>query len=70
MVVKCEKCGKEFKDNRGLKGHMAGVHGLAGRADYKVVLQELANLKETLEKFYRGLKHLDAELHSLKGFSR
>jgi flagellar motility protein MotE (MotC chaperone) len=66
--VKCEKCGKEFKDIRGLKGHMAGVHGVVGRADYKVLLEELKSIKETIEKInkiHEGIKHLDKEIHEV-----
>lgn len=48
--IVCDKCGKEFKNGRGLAGHMAGVHGVKWgmNATLEGMRQELDEVKVAL----------------------
>jgi hypothetical protein len=54
--VKCDICGKEFKAPQGLKGHMAGVHGIIERKDLVVVLEKLEENRMILNKILKKIE--------------
>jgi hypothetical protein len=55
--IVCDKCGKEFKNARGLAGHMAGVHGVKWgmNATLEGMRQELDGVKEALVVLARAV---------------
>lgn len=55
--IVCDKCGKEFKNGRGLAGHMAGVHGVKWgmNATLEGMRQELDGVREVLVVLARAV---------------
>lgn len=47
-MIKCEICGKEFKNTRALGSHMHYVHGKGGKRTYNKESKESINLREKL----------------------
>jgi hypothetical protein len=65
MSVKCEICGKEFKNPQGRRGHMTFVHQIPGSSSKShtplATEQQLSKLDERLQRVERvtGLKEPD-----------
>lgn len=59
MSVKCEICGKEFKNTQGRRGHMTFVHQLTSSGSKSAtplaIEQKLSKLEERLDKLESGI---------------
>lgn len=59
MSVKCEICGKDFKNTQGRRGHMTFAHQLTSSSSKSATPlsteQELSKLKERLDKLESGI---------------
>jgi hypothetical protein len=53
----CTVCGKEFRELRGLKGHMAGVHGVKQglNATMQGFTNELKEVRESLARLEKAM---------------
>ena len=69
-MVKCELCGKEFKNKAGLGGHKHALHGTAKKVKPMLSLR-MSNLEGYLSKMDASLSELflniDGRLKALEG---
>ena len=69
-MVKCELCGKEFKNKAGLGGHKHALHGTAKKVKPMLSLR-MSNLEGYLSKMDASLSELflniDSRLKALEG---
>ena len=69
-MVKCELCGKEFKNKAGLGGHRVYLHGTAPKVKPMLSLR-ISNIEGYLSKIDKSLSQLflnmDGRLKALEG---
>ena len=69
-MIKCELCGKEFKNKAGLGGHKHALHGTAKKVKPMLSLR-MSNLEGYLSKMDASLSELflniDSRLKALEG---
>ena len=69
-MIKCELCGKEFKNKAGLGGHKHALHGTAKKVKPMLSLR-MSNLEGYLSKMDESLSQLflniDGRLKALEG---
>ena len=72
-MVKCELCGKEFKNKAGLGGHRVYLHGTAPKVKPMLSLR-LSNIEGYLSKIDASLSELflniDSRLSALEGHDK